>query len=113
MNSLRGILNKRTGSRHPWISAPLKAASSIGLVAAAVAVIDKLTMVGRTMLIRNPVAGYSSLLVVMLFPGGVLPLSPRITGEYVGGVSTSRSIIPSSALSPQFITARQPATAIW
>jgi glycosyltransferase involved in cell wall biosynthesis len=66
--------------------APLRAASYIGLVAAAGAVIYSLIIIGGTIIFGNPVAGYPSLLVVMLFLGGVQLLSLGIIGEYVGRV---------------------------
>jgi glycosyltransferase involved in cell wall biosynthesis len=66
--------------------APLRAASYIGLVAAAGAVIYGLIIIGRTVVFGNPVAGYPSLLVVMLFLGGVQLLSLGIIGEYVGRI---------------------------
>jgi len=66
--------------------APLRAASYIGLITATIAVIYGLYMMGRTILFGNPVAGYPSLLVIVLFLGGVQLLSLGIIGEYVGRI---------------------------
>jgi glycosyltransferase involved in cell wall biosynthesis len=66
--------------------APLRAASYIGLITATIAVIYGLYIMGRTILFGNPVAGYPSLLVIVLFLGGVQLLSLGIIGEYVGRI---------------------------
>ena len=65
---------------------PLKMATYIGLVAALIAVLYGSYMVIRTLLFGNPVAGYPSLLVIVLFLGGVQLLSLGIIGEYVGRI---------------------------
>jgi hypothetical protein len=49
--------------------APLRAASYVGLITATTAVIYGLYMIVRTILFGNPVAGYPSLLVIILFLG--------------------------------------------
>jgi glycosyltransferase involved in cell wall biosynthesis len=66
--------------------APLRAASYIGLITATLAVIYGLYTMGRTILFGNPVAGYPSLLVIILFLGGVQLLSLGVIGEYVGRI---------------------------
>jgi glycosyltransferase involved in cell wall biosynthesis len=66
--------------------APLRAATYMGLITATIAVIYGLYMMGRTILFGNPVAGYPSLLVIILFLGGVQLLSLGIIGEYVGRI---------------------------
>jgi glycosyltransferase involved in cell wall biosynthesis len=64
--------------------APLKAASYIGSVIALVAFLYGLYMIIRTILFGNPVAGYPSLLVAVLFLGGVQLIFLGIMGEYLG-----------------------------
>jgi glycosyltransferase involved in cell wall biosynthesis len=54
---------------------PLKMATYVGLLAATVAVGDGFYIIGLTLLFGNPVAGYPSLPVVVLFLGGVQLLS--------------------------------------
>ena len=66
--------------------APLRAASYIGLITATIALIYGLYMMSRTILFGNPVAGYPSLLVIILFLGGIQLLSLGIIGEYVGRI---------------------------
>ena len=66
--------------------APLKVATYIGLFTAIIAVVYGTFIIGCTILFGNPVAGYPSLLVIMLFLGGVQLVSLGIIGEYVGRI---------------------------
>jgi polyisoprenyl-phosphate glycosyltransferase len=66
--------------------APLKIATYVGLFAAVLAALYGFYIIGLTILYGNPVAGYPSLLVVILFFGGVQLLSLGIIGEYLGRV---------------------------
>jgi polyisoprenyl-phosphate glycosyltransferase len=65
---------------------PLKMASYVGLFTAIVAVFYGVYIIGLTVLFGNPVAGYPSLLVIILFLGGVQLLSLGIIGEYLGRI---------------------------
>lgn len=65
---------------------PLKVATYIGLLTATVAVLYGTYILGRTILYGNPVPGYPSLLVIILFLGGVQLISLGIIGEYVGRI---------------------------
>jgi glycosyltransferase involved in cell wall biosynthesis len=76
--SLEGITSFSIG--------PLKVATYIGLFTAAAAVFYGSYIIGRTILFGNPVPGYPSLLVFILFLGGVQLVSLGIIGEYVGRV---------------------------
>jgi glycosyltransferase involved in cell wall biosynthesis len=64
----------------------LKVATYIGLFTAIIAVVYGILIIGRTILFGNPVPGYPSLLVIMLFLGGVQLVSLGIIGEYVGRI---------------------------
>jgi glycosyltransferase involved in cell wall biosynthesis len=66
--------------------APLKVATYLGLVTAAIALVYGSVVVVKTLLFGNPVAGYPSLLTVMLFLGGVQLITLGIIGEYLGRV---------------------------
>ena len=76
--SLEGITSFSIG--------PLKAATYIGLFTAISAVFYGTFIIGRTILFGNPVPGYPSLLVFILFLGGIQLVSLGIIGEYVGRV---------------------------
>lgn len=65
---------------------PLQAASYCGFAIAILAVIYGGFIVFQTLLYGNPVAGYPSLLVAVLFLGGVQLISLGIIGEYLGRV---------------------------
>ncbi|WP_337876967.1 glycosyltransferase family 2 protein [Elioraea sp.] len=66
--------------------APLKVATYLGLVTAAIALVYGTVVVVKTLLFGNPVAGYPSLMTVMLFLGGVQLITLGIIGEYLGRV---------------------------
>ena len=66
--------------------APLKVASYLGLMISFGAIIYIIELVVRTLLFGNPVAGYPSLLAVVLFLGGAQLLTLGVIGEYLGRV---------------------------
>jgi glycosyltransferase involved in cell wall biosynthesis len=65
---------------------PLKIATWLGLAVSAVAWLYILQLVVRTLLFGNPVAGYPSLMAVVLFLGGVQLLTLGVIGEYLGRI---------------------------
>ena len=65
---------------------PLKIATYFGLLVAIGAVIYGVIITARTLLFGNPVPGYPSLLVVVLFLGGVQLMTLGVIGEYLGRV---------------------------
>lgn len=65
---------------------PLKVASYVGLIISFGAMVFIVQLVVRTLLFGNPVAGYPSLLAVVLFLGGAQLLTLGIMGEYLGRV---------------------------
>lgn len=71
-----------------FTTAPLKFSTYIGLCTAFGAFIYGIYMLITTLLFGNPVAGYPSLLVVMLFLGGVQLMSIGVLGEYIGRIFT-------------------------
>lgn len=66
--------------------APLKVATYVGLLTAIGAVIYLGQLLVRTFFFGNPVAGYPSLLAVVLFLGGVQMMMLGIIGEYLGRI---------------------------
>jgi glycosyltransferase involved in cell wall biosynthesis len=65
---------------------PLKVASYLGLAVSVLAAVFILQLVVRTILFGNPVAGYPSLMAVVLFLGGVQLLTLGVIGEYLGRI---------------------------
>lgn len=62
---------------------PLKIATYVGVITSGVAIIYGLFLLIRTLLYGNPVPGYPSLIIVMLFLGGVQLICLGIIGEYL------------------------------
>ena len=62
---------------------PLRISTALGCIASAAALIYMLIRFVIAILFGNPVAGYPSLLVIMLFLGGTILLCLGIIGEYV------------------------------
>ena len=65
-------------------TAPLKAATYVGLVISLFAFLFAAFVVVKTVVIGDPVRGYPSLMVAMLFLGGVQLMSLGMIGEYLG-----------------------------
>ena len=65
---------------------PLKVATYLGVIVAGLAVIYGAEVVVKTVIMGNPVAGYPSLMTVILFLGGVQLVTLGVIGEYLGRV---------------------------
>jgi len=76
--SLEGITSFTVG--------PLKIATYLGFATAVFAALYAIQLIIRTILFGNPVAGYPSLLAVVLFFGGVQLMTLGIIGEYLGRI---------------------------
>jgi glycosyltransferase involved in cell wall biosynthesis len=64
--------------------APLKMATYLGLIAAIGAFLYAAIIIYKTFLYGDPVPGYPSLIVVVLFIGGIQLITMGILGEYLG-----------------------------
>ena len=64
--------------------APLKIATYIGVATALLAFVFGLIVLTKALLFGDPVRGYPSLMVVMLFLGGVQLMALGLIGEYLG-----------------------------
>jgi glycosyltransferase involved in cell wall biosynthesis len=64
--------------------APLKVATYVGLLAALLAFAFGLWVLGKALLHGDPVQGYPSLMVVVLFLGGIQLMALGVIGEYLG-----------------------------
>lgn len=67
-----------------FTTAPLRIASYLGLATAMIAFLHALWIVYKTLVWGEPVAGYPSLMVVILFLGGVQLITLGVIGEYLG-----------------------------
>ncbi len=65
---------------------PLKLATYVGLGVALLSVIYAAQVIVKTLIIGNPVAGYPSLMTVVLFLGGIQLMFLGVIGEYLGRV---------------------------
>ena len=65
---------------------PLKLATYVGLIVALLAVVYGMVFIVKTILYGNPVAGYPSLLTIVLFLGGVQLMTLGVIGEYLGRI---------------------------
>lgn len=64
--------------------APLKISTYIGILTATGAFLYGIYMIIRTLIFDNPIPGYPSLIVIVLFLGGVQLISLGVIGEYLG-----------------------------
>jgi glycosyltransferase involved in cell wall biosynthesis len=69
-----------------FTTAPLKVASYVGLATSIGATLYGMVIILGTLFLGNPVPGYPSLLVIVLFLGGLQLLTLGIMGEYLGRV---------------------------
>jgi len=66
--------------------APLRLASVLGLLISSAAFIYLLFVIIKTLLFGDPVAGYPSMISIILFMGGIQLVVLGIIGEYVGRI---------------------------
>lgn len=66
--------------------APLRLASILGVLISTAAFVYLLFVVVKTMLYGDPVAGYPSMISIILFMGGIQLVVLGIIGEYVGRI---------------------------
>jgi glycosyltransferase involved in cell wall biosynthesis len=65
---------------------PLKIATYLGLAVALLSAIFGAQVIVKTLLFGNPVAGYPSLMTVILFLGGIQLMTLGVMGEYLGRI---------------------------
>ncbi len=66
--------------------APLRLASVLGLVISTLAFLYLMLVIIKTLLFGDPVAGYPSMISIILFIGGIQLIVLGIIGEYVGRI---------------------------
>ena len=80
------LLNLAIEGITSYTTSPLKIATVMGLIVSFCAFIYMLFVLIKAIAVGDPVAGYPTIMVVMLFLGGVQLLSLGIIGEYVGRI---------------------------
>ena len=65
---------------------PLKIATYLGLSVAVLSLLYAAIVIWKTLMYGDPVRGYPSLLVTVLFLGGVQLISIGVLGEYIGRI---------------------------
>jgi len=71
-----------------FTTAPLKFATYIGFLTALGAFAYGVFTIVRTLLYGNPVPGYPSIIVIVLFLGGIQLMAIGVLGEYIGRIFT-------------------------
>ena len=84
--SYRKLANLAMEGVTSYTTAPLRWATFIGLVVSLVAFVYMLFVLGKALLYGDPVAGYPTLLTIILFLGGIQLFTIGIIGEYLGKV---------------------------
>jgi len=98
--------------------APLRLVMGAGFLTALTGILFGLWIIGKTLLLGEPVHGYPSLVSIITFLGGIQLISIGVLGEYVGKtyfeakrrpIYLIRDIVPSRMVAPQ--PSSTPATA--
>jgi glycosyltransferase involved in cell wall biosynthesis len=84
--SFTSLLGLAVNGIMSYTIAPLRMSTILGLLISMVAFIYLIYILVTTLLFGDPVAGYPTIMVTMLFLGGVQLLSLGIIGEYLGKV---------------------------
>lgn len=84
--SYRKLANLALEGITSYTTAPLRWATFIGIVVSVAAFVYMLFVLIKALLYGDPVAGYPTLLVIILFLGGIQLFTIGIIGEYLGKV---------------------------
>lgn len=83
---ISALVNLALNGITSYTTAPLRIASILGLFISLIAFLYLIYIWCSTMLFGDPVAGYPTIMVTMLFLGGIQLLGLGIIGEYLGRV---------------------------
>lgn len=81
-----GLLNLAIEGITSFTTAPLRFAAFVGFMTAISAFSYGAYMIVSTLFLGNPVPGYPSLIVIVLFLGGIQLMAIGVVGEYVGRI---------------------------
>jgi glycosyltransferase involved in cell wall biosynthesis len=83
---IMSLINLALNGIMSYTTAPLRLASILGLIVSTVAFAYLIYIIVMTNLYGDPVQGYPTIMVTMLFLGGVQLLSLGILGEYIARI---------------------------
>lgn len=109
-----GLFNLAIEGITSFTTGPLRLATFIGLITATGAFMYGIYMIMRTLFFGNPVPGYPSLIVIVLFLGGVQLTAIGIMGEYLGRIfneTKNRPLYFVNAYFPSRLTNTSPSVA--
>lgn len=86
--SFWGLLNLAIEGITSFTTAPLRFATVSGIIIAFISFIYGLYFITKTLLFGEPVQGFTTIIVVVLFLGGIQLLAIGILGEYIGKIFT-------------------------
>lgn len=86
--SFWGLLNLAIEGITSFTTAPLRFATVSGIIIAFISFIYGLYFITKTLLFGDPVPGFTTIIVVVLFLGGIQLLAIGILGEYIGRIFT-------------------------
>jgi len=90
-----------------FTTAPLRFSTYLGFVTALGAFAYGLFIIVRTLVFGSPVPGYPSLIVIILFLGGIQLMSIGILGEYIGRIFNETKRRPLYFVN-EYVPARRP-----
>ena len=73
---------------------PLKIATYLGLIVAFISIVYAAEVIVKKLILGNEVAGYPSLMTVVLFLGGVQLVTLGVIGEYLGRIFNETKVRP-------------------
>lgn len=86
--SFWGLLNLAIEGITSFTTAPLRLATISGFIIAFISFLYGLYFISKTLLFGEPVQGFTTTIVVVLFLGGIQLLAIGILGEYIGRIFT-------------------------
>lgn len=86
--SFWGLLNLAIEGITSFTTAPLRFATVSGIIIAFISFIYGLYFLSKTLIFGDPVQGFTTIIVVVLFLGGIQLLAIGILGEYIGKIFT-------------------------